>query len=552
MELESVLSPPRPRLPAPALAGPLASDERLAKLVGRGDETAFLELYKRYHPSLYRYCRSLLRNDADAEDALQCTFVAALQSLQREQRDVSVRPWLFRIAHNESISLIRRRRPEQRLPNGYEAGTAPLEEEVVERERLALLVADLRALTERQRAALLMRELSGLSHKDIAVALGITVHAAKQSIFEARRSLQEFTEGRAMDCEQVRRMISDADGRMLRSRRVRAHARHCPQCSAFAAAIGDRSRHLQVLVPGLPPAAAAGLLARSALGGSLGARDAAGMAAGVGKTVGGGLGLVMKATAVTAATAVVAVGTSIELSHILNHQPGRRGANPSMRLTRGVIGQRPSGGRGPGTGRVADAGARTYGNGVRAAARVETGHGLIRIGVRPAHQRARETTTGPTGRTGGWRDTGGQSGKTGGPTNSTGQTGSDASSASSSQTGKYSEGKGNKGDGGQGGKGDGVQGGKGDGVQGNKGDGGQGSSGARGNDPAHRSLANSRGVSAQPTDAASRGSSPPPATTVAAAQGNSQGGASSPCGQPSPGCSAHVPGHGVSGPGSGK
>ena len=60
-----------------------------------------------------------------------------------------------------------------------------------------------------------MRELSGLSHEEIAIALGTSVGAAKQAIFDARRALYELEEGRAIRCEDIRRQISDGDGRVL-------------------------------------------------------------------------------------------------------------------------------------------------------------------------------------------------------------------------------------------------------------------------------------------------------------------------------------------------
>src|SRR5947209_17501715 len=91
---------------------PLAGlgDELLARRATAGSQRAFATLYERYHQRLYRYCRSILRNDADAQDALQSTFAGALAAIQRGQRNAPVRPWLFRIAHNEAISLLRRRR----------------------------------------------------------------------------------------------------------------------------------------------------------------------------------------------------------------------------------------------------------------------------------------------------------------------------------------------------------------------------------------------------------------------------------------------------------
>src|SRR6201995_4092672 len=86
------------------------ADERLAQLVAAGCGRAVAGLYDRYHQPLYRYCRSMLRNDQDAQDALQSTFAAALAALQESKRNAPFRPWLFRIAHNEAITVIRRRR----------------------------------------------------------------------------------------------------------------------------------------------------------------------------------------------------------------------------------------------------------------------------------------------------------------------------------------------------------------------------------------------------------------------------------------------------------
>ncbi len=301
----------------------LVGDERLVRLVAGGSERAFDALYQRYHQQLYRYCRSMLRNDADAQDALQSAFAGAFAALRREQRDAPVRPWLFRIAHNESVSLIRRRRPDGEFSEFPEHSTVSVEERAEERERFAQLVADLRELPEAQRGALVMRELSGLSHEEIGVALEVTVGAAKQTIFEARRSLMEFVEGRAMGCEEVRRTISDADGRSLRSRRMRAHVRDCSACAAFAVAIPKRQVGLRAIAPPLPAFAAAGLFARVAGGGSghVGA-GASAVAAGAGKTV--GAALAMKTLGGVAILATAAAGATIALkdaTHTAHRSP---------------------------------------------------------------------------------------------------------------------------------------------------------------------------------------------------------------------------------------
>jgi RNA polymerase sigma factor (sigma-70 family) len=291
------------------------ADERLAQLVGGGRERAFAVLYERYHQPLYRYCRSMLRNDQDAQDALQSTFASALAALQEGKRNAPFRPWLFRIAHNEAVSVIRRRRDAgQEINDSMLAPAASASDEADDRARMVLLLADLAELPERQRAALLMRELNGLSHAEIAVALATSVTAAKQAIFDARTALTEFAEGRALACEEVRRKISERDGRVMRSRRVRSHLRDCSSCASFAAAISERRSDLRAVAPLLPAAASAALLARVG-------RSASGYASGGGA---GGAGAAGKL-----GTAAIASKTAVGATVVVTAAAGL-GALPKM------------------------------------------------------------------------------------------------------------------------------------------------------------------------------------------------------------------------------
>ena len=321
----------------------LFGDERLARLVGTGSERAFAAIYDRYHQRLYRYCHSIVRDDADAQDALQSTLASAFVALKRGQRDAPLRPWLFRIAHNEAISLIRRRAGTVELTDASERCVGSAEDRAGERGRLALLMTDLQALPDRQRGALVMRELSGLSHDEIAIALGTSVGTAKQAIFEARRALLEFVEGRSMVCEDVRRTVSDGDGRALRARRVRAHLRDCAGCAAFASAIGGRREDLQALVPVLAPAASAAMLSRviGAGSGHGAGASAGGIAAGAaGKTVGATLAakaLVGAAVLVTAAAGVTGVRVVGALEHNAARAP--TGAHNTGTTPGGVAGR---------------------------------------------------------------------------------------------------------------------------------------------------------------------------------------------------------------------
>jgi RNA polymerase sigma factor (sigma-70 family) len=277
-----------------------SSDARLVRLAAAGDERAFAAIYDRYHQELYRYCRAILGNGDEAQDALQSTMASALRSLPGESRRIELRPWLYRVAHNEAVSILRRRQPTVDADEVYLPREPAVDAAFESRERLRTLVADLATLPERQRSALVMREWSGLSHAEIAGALGTSEGAARQALYEARLALQELEEGRAMDCDPVRRALSDRDGRVLRGRKLRAHLRSCPRCRAFQAAIDSRAADLELLAPPLTAVAASGLLA-GILGGGSGAGGVA--AAGIG----GGV-TTAKVLGVVAASAALGVG----------------------------------------------------------------------------------------------------------------------------------------------------------------------------------------------------------------------------------------------------
>jgi RNA polymerase sigma factor (sigma-70 family) len=279
----------RPR----ALPLRLRSDERLARRAARGDTDAFAVLYERHHAALYRYCRSIVSDPDDASDALQSTMTRALAAIGVRDQRAPLRAWLFRIAHNESISLVRGRRTTGSLDPESLIGP-DVEVDAERRHRLAQLVSDLHALSERQRGALVMRELSGLGHAEIAAALEMSEGAVKQTIYEARTALHDFAAGREMTCASVRRQLSDGDGRTARNRRLRAHLRSCDACGAFRAELRARRSELAAIAPMLPAATAAAVLESVIGGGGIG---------GGGLLVGllGGAGL-SKTVAVGAAT----------------------------------------------------------------------------------------------------------------------------------------------------------------------------------------------------------------------------------------------------------
>lgn len=272
------------------------SDDRIARAAAQGDPSAFEEIYARYQAPLYGYCLSILHDPEEARDALQNTMEKAIAAIATQRVTGGLRAWLFGIAHNEAISLTRLRTGAE--PFADDVAVPAAVGDPADRERLSQLVQDLKTLPEQQRSALVLRELSGLGSEEIGSALGISPAAARQAVYEARASLLAQTGGRDMDCRQVQGKLSEADGRRLRGRRLRAHVADCALCSAFGAAIPGRRADMQLLFPPLGAALVAQTLAAATGTGAAGHTAAAAATGGRRSQV---------ATAGTAATVIAAV-----------------------------------------------------------------------------------------------------------------------------------------------------------------------------------------------------------------------------------------------------
>jgi RNA polymerase sigma factor (sigma-70 family) len=164
-------------------------DERLVDLVRAGSEPAFDALVRRYRRPLVRYCSALI-GAGRAEDAVQITFVSAYHSLRRDDREVVLKPWLYRIAHNTSLNLLRDPALDHRELDPERAAADAPDEVVERRERLEEVLAAVRSLPERQRDAIVLRELEGRSYEEIAAELGADGGAVRALLNRARNSVR--------------------------------------------------------------------------------------------------------------------------------------------------------------------------------------------------------------------------------------------------------------------------------------------------------------------------------------------------------------------------
>lgn len=323
----------------------LRSDDQLVELFRAGHEDAFRAIHDRYNVRLFAYARQMLPSSRqDAEDVLQDVFVRAYAGLRTDDRQLALRAWLYRVAHNRCIDQIRRQGPISATTEDAAAG--PTFDPIAaaeQREALRRLIIDVQRLPEQQRSALLMRELSGMSYADLAAAMSLSVPAVKSLLVRARVSLAASLEARETACEEIRCEIVDCHDRGVRpTATARRHLRDCPGCREFRASVRGISAHFAALTPAVGPLA---LLAKFGVsagsGGAAGGGSAAGgggaVAAGGGAAAAGGGALAaggvigtggavatgfMTTTAghvaAVLAAAVVAAGGAVELPHALN------------------------------------------------------------------------------------------------------------------------------------------------------------------------------------------------------------------------------------------
>ena len=202
---------------------------------------------------------------------MQNTFIKAHDGLRGGDHVRAVRPWLYRIAHNEAISLMRRRRPVGELVATVPDHAHGPAEAVAVREEVRALLHAIGELPDRSRDALLLREVGGMRHAEVAEVLGTSPGTARQAVFEARVALQDDRAGRDASCQAIREEISARERRRASRDGPRAPAVvHVVQARgrtrgpaaqgarALARRAGCRSRAPEDSGPGSPGWSAAG------------------------------------------------------------------------------------------------------------------------------------------------------------------------------------------------------------------------------------------------------------------------------------------------------
>ena len=264
----------------------LQGDAKLIAMARSGNAGAFETIVDRYQPRLLGFCRQMLGSTEDAEDVLQEVFVNAYRAMLADEREINLRPWLYRIARNRCLNHLRKPTADAQesmdmVPVVEAATTA---EKVSNREEFRQLLDDVGKLPETQRSALLLREMDAMSYEEIASTMETSVPSVKSLLVRARISLAEASQARQLTCGEVRLELAEAaEGLRKVSGPVRRHVRDCDECADFRTQVRSNDKVMAALAPaGMLVAFKTFVLGKLGLGGAGGGATAGGATGGAG------------------------------------------------------------------------------------------------------------------------------------------------------------------------------------------------------------------------------------------------------------------------------
>jgi RNA polymerase sigma-70 factor, ECF subfamily len=168
------------------------NEEAVIQAAQAGDRDAFRVLVEKYSRPVFRLGFRMTGNEQDAEDVVQETFMRAFKQFHRFEARASFSTWLYRIAANYSLDLIRARRPVETIEDRVltEPAAGPERLYISGRVRETLDEA-LASMTQQERTAFVLRHYEGLSIDEISGTLGVNTNAAKHSVFRAVQKIRK-------------------------------------------------------------------------------------------------------------------------------------------------------------------------------------------------------------------------------------------------------------------------------------------------------------------------------------------------------------------------
>lgn len=183
---------------------PVSDELALVRAAKAGDIAAFEQLVRRYDRNVFRIAQHITQNREDAEDVVQDAFLKAYENLKNFQEQSKFYTWLVRIAVNEALMRLRRRRPERMvsldedvkteedsMPREVADWTPNPEQQYSQEELRDILQRTIQGLPSSFRTVFVLRDVEGLSTEETAEALGLSIPAVKSRLLRARLQLRE-------------------------------------------------------------------------------------------------------------------------------------------------------------------------------------------------------------------------------------------------------------------------------------------------------------------------------------------------------------------------
>ena len=224
----------------------------------------FEQMFKEYHGKIYRLALSITRNEKDAEDILQNTFIKILRKIEQFKNRSKLSTWIYKVAYNEALTLIRKKRRQVNIidsvdfytdiiPSGMTVHWPKIpDQELLDAEMMARVEKVIRHLPIQYRMPLLLQRVEGESLKTTAEILGLKINSLKTRLHRAhlyiKNEMDAYRKDRQEDaaaieiedkqCPMITQFLYDYAEDALTAKKkndFEAHIKECPPCRTFLA-----------------------------------------------------------------------------------------------------------------------------------------------------------------------------------------------------------------------------------------------------------------------------------------------------------------------------
>lgn len=186
----------------------MTDQELIADIITQKSQKAFEELVNRYQSQVIKICLGFVSTTADAEDLTQEVFIEVFQSLNSFRGEAKLSTWLYRIAVNKSLNLVRKQKRDRifRSIDSFfstkgeysepleiiDKGGVSADGNIDRRENKAMLKEAINSLPDNQRIAFILSKYQELSYKEISEVMSVTISSVESLLFRAKANLQKY------------------------------------------------------------------------------------------------------------------------------------------------------------------------------------------------------------------------------------------------------------------------------------------------------------------------------------------------------------------------